>query len=112
MTFCLPEFIYQEEYCNFIIRNLLFQLKRKRLHISIDLFFFTLTIQRSFNVTMFWHTLQLTKNQRSPCGQVANLLNCDIKVSEFKHQLHNFGHIQTNTLWIGMNLLSIHLLIK
>ena len=36
-------------------------------------------------------------------GVVANVLNCDIVVSEFKLQLRNFIHFRTNTFEIGMN---------
>ena len=36
--------------------------------------------------------------ERNPYGLVANMLDWDIVVSEFKLQLHFYVHIQTNTL--------------
>ena len=36
-------------------------------------------------------------------GIVANVLNCDIVVSEFKLQLHYYIHFWTNTLGKSMN---------
>ena len=41
----------------------------------------------------------------SPHGVVANMLDCNIIVSEFKLQLHYYVYFQTNTLGEGMKLL-------
>ncbi len=37
------------------------------------------------------------------CGVGANMLDCDIVVSEFKFQLHYYIHFRANTLGKGMN---------
>ena len=42
-----------------------------------------------------WHTVKR--------GVVANVLDCDILVSEFELQLHHNIHFRTNTLEKGMN---------
>ena len=39
----------------------------------------------------------------SPCGLVANLLDCDIIVSKFKLQLYYSVYFPTNIFWKGMN---------
>ena len=44
----------------------------------------------------------------SPCGIMANMLNSDIIVCEFKLQSHNYVHFQTDNLEKGMNLLVTH----
>ena len=36
---------------------------------------------------------------------MANILDCDIVVTEFKLQLHYYDHFQANTLGKSMNLL-------
>ena len=40
---------------------------------------------------------------RSPCGVVANILDCDIIVSVFDLQMYYYVHFQTNTFVKDMN---------
>ena len=42
--------------------------------------------------------------KRSPIGIVANVLNCNIMLSEFKLWSHYYVYFQTNTLGKGINL--------
>ena len=38
----------------------------------------------------------------NPCGVVANILESDIIISEFKLQLHYYIHFHTDTTWKGI----------
>ena len=40
----------------------------------------------------------------SPCGVVANVLDCDIIVSKFEQKSYYFVHFRTNTLGEGVEL--------
>ena len=37
------------------------------------------------------------------CGMMANVLDCDLKINEFKLQSSNEGHFRTNILYKDMN---------
>ena len=47
--------------------------------------------------------LNLIPLTRSPCGAVANVLHCDIAISEFEFQSRYYVHFRTNTLGEGIN---------
>ena len=49
--------------------------------------------------------METMKEGGCPCGVVANMLGCNIVVSEFKHQLCYYVHFWTNILGKDMNLL-------
>ena len=40
---------------------------------------------------------------QNPCGVVANVWDCDIVVSEFELQSHDYTHFRANTLGKDMN---------
>ena len=49
------------------------------------------------------YKLRETRERGSSRGVVANVLDCDIILSEFEHQSHNYVHFRTNTLGKGIN---------
>ena len=48
----------------------------------------------------------------SPCGAVANVLDCNNQVNKFKLLSHNYIDFQTNMLGKGMNILITEIWVK
>ena len=64
------------------------------------------TISRDIPYFSLYSSLSLSiKEERSSCGVVANVLDCDIVVSEFELQSRYYIPFQTNTLGKDINTL-------
>ena len=72
------------------------------MHLSQEL----LELYQLWNLYYYVEVRGEITTEGSPLCGVASMLDCDIGVREFKHQLYYYVHIHTNTFGKDMNSLS------